>query len=180
MKKTSILILLLSLAVFTCEKDDICSEATATTPQLVVRFYDALIPEDTKSISGLFVYGINDANETVFFKNITVGAKDSIAIPLRTDSDMTKLVFHSDFSIDDNGTPDDGSDDIVLGNPDAVDINYIREDVYVSRACGYKATFTNLSASVTTDADNWISSINIIAENNTIDNENAAHINIYH
>jgi len=171
MKKTSILILLILLAVFACEKDDICSEATATTPQLVVRFYDALIPEDTKSVSGLFVYGINDANEAVFFKNITVGTKDSIAIPLRTDSDMTKLVFHKDL-VD--------RDDLLVGNADILDINYIREDVYVSRACGYKATFTNLSATVTTDADNWISSINIIAENNTIDNENAAHINIYH
>ncbi|MCK0109898.1 DUF6452 family protein [Flavobacteriaceae bacterium S0825] len=178
MKKTSILILLILLAVFACEKDDICSEATATTPQLVVRFYDALIPEDTKSVSGLFVYGINDANEAVFFKNITVGTKDSIAIPLRTDSDMTKLVFHSDFSIDDNGTPDDGSDDIVLGNPDTVDVNYARDDIYVSRACGYKATFTNLGAVLTLDTDNWTTQITI--ENNTIDNENAAHINIYH
>ena len=152
MKKTSILILPILLAIFACEKDDICSEATATTPQLVVRFYDALIPEDTKSVSGLFVYGINDANEAVFFKNITVGTKDSIAIPLRTDSDMTKLVFHKDL----------------------VD----RDDIYVSRACGYKATFTNLGAVLTLDTDNWATQITI--EINTIDNENAAHINIYH
>jgi len=178
MKKTSLLFLLLLLAVFACEKDDICSETTATTPQLVVRFYDALIPADTKPVSGLFVYGINDASETVFFKNISIGTKDSIAIPLRTDINTTKLVFHLDFSIDDNDTPDDESDDIVLGNPDTVDVSYIREDVYVSRACGYKATFTNLGATLTTNTDNWITNITI--ENNTIDNENAAHINIYH
>ncbi|WP_347921704.1 DUF6452 family protein [Pontimicrobium sp. SW4] len=169
MKKQSLFILFLMLTMFACEKDDICSEATATTPQLVIRFYDALIPEDTKSISGLFVYGINDADETVFFKNITIGTKDSIAIPLRTDSNMTKLVFHKDL-VD--------TDDLLVGNPDTVDVSYERKDIYVSRACGYKATFTNLGAVLTPDADNWI--INITIENNTIDNENAAHINIYH
>ncbi len=178
MKKTSILILFLSLIIFACEKDDICSEETATTPQLIVRFYDAITPEDTKPVSGLFVYGINDANEAVSFKNITVGAKDSIAIPLRTDVNTTKLVFHLEFIIDDNGTPDDDSDDFLLGNPDVVDVNYTRDDVYVSRACGYKTTFGNLGATLTADVDNWITNITI--ENNTIDNENAAHINIYH
>ncbi|TJY34065.1 DUF6452 family protein [Pontimicrobium aquaticum] len=178
MKKRHILILLCSLVVFACEKDDICPEATATTPQLIVRFYDTISVDDTKSVSGLFVYGINDANETVFFKDISVATKDSIAIPLRTDINTTKLVFHSDFSIDDNGTPDDESDDVVLGNPDIVDINYTRDDVYVSRACGYKAIYSNLGATLTTDTDNWITNITI--ENNTIENESAAHINIYH
>lgn len=123
MKKTTILILLAMFTILGCEKDDICSEDTATTPQLIIRFYDAVTPENTKSVSGLFVYGINDADEAVFFKNITAGAKDSISIPLRTNNDTTKLVFHLDFTIDDNGTPDDGSDDIVLGNPDNIDIN---------------------------------------------------------
>lgn len=178
MKKITILILLAMFTMFGCEKDDICSEDTATTPQLIVRFYDAVTPENTKSVSGLFVYGKNDADETVFFKNFKAGAKDSIAIPLRTNNDTTKLVLHLDYSIDDNGTPDDDSDDIVLGNPDNVDINYIRDDMYVSRACGYKATYTNLNSNLVVDADNWISSI--VIENDTIKNENAAHIKIYH
>lgn len=178
MKKQPIAILLILLTIFACEKDDICSEETSTTPQLIIRFYDAVTPENTKAVSGLFVYGVNDANEAVFFKNIFVGAKDSIAVPLRTDNNATKLVFHLDFSIDDNGTPDDDSDDVVLGNPETVDVNYIREDIYVSRACGYKGTFANLGATLTPDADNWITNITI--ENNTVENENAAHINIYH
>lgn len=178
MKKHQILFLLCSLVMFACEKDDICPEATATTPQLVVRFYDAISVNDTKSVTNLLVYGINDNNEPVFFKNLTVKTTDSIAIPLRTDTNTTKLVFHSDFSIDDNGTPEDDSDDVVLGNPDTVNINYTRDDVYVSRACGYKAIYTNLGATLATDTDNWITNITI--ENNTIENENAAHINIYH
>ena len=178
MKKQSILYLLTMLTILSCEKDDICSEETATTPQLVLRFYDAITPDVIKPVSGLLIYGVNDANEAVFFKNITIGTKDSIAVPLRIDKNTSKLVFHLDFSIDDNDTPDDESDDVVLGNPDTVDVNYIREDIYVSRACGYKATFSNLNATVAADADNWITNITI--ENNTVENENAAHINIYH
>ncbi len=178
MKKTSILILLILISVFACEKDDICPEATATTPQLIVRFYDITTPEDTKPVTNLLVYGIDDNSEPVFFKDINIGTKDSIAIPLRTDINTTKLVLHSEYSVDDNGTPDDDSDDIVLGNPDAVDISYTRDNKYVSRACGYKATYTNLGAALIADSDNWITNITI--ENNTIDNENAAHINIYH
>ena len=169
MKKPSILILLITLTIFACEKDDICSEETATTPQLVIRFYDAVTPENTKSVASLFVYGINDASETVFFKNISITTTDSISIPLRTDKDITKLVFHKDLV---------ETSDLLVGNPDSVDINYIRDDVYVSRACGYKATYTNLGATLTVDVDNWITNITI--ENNTIENENAAHINIYH
>ena len=169
--KKIIALFLVCLVFMTCEKDDICPEETATTPRLIVRFYDALIRENTKSVSGLFVYGINDADETVFFKNVSISTTDSIAIPLRTDIDVTKLVFHKDL-VD--------TSDLLVGNPDTIDMKYKREDVYVSRACGYKATFTNLETDFIIDTDNWISSIDIVAENNTIENENAAHINIYH
>ena len=169
MKKQSLFFLFIMLIIFACEKDDICSEATATTPQLVVRFYDALILEDTKTVPSLFVYGINDASETVFFNNITISTTDSIAIPLRTDNNITKLVFHKDLV---------EISDLLVGNPDTVDINYAREDVYVSRACGYKTIYTGLGATLTVDADNWITNITI--ENNTLENENAAHINISH
>lgn len=169
--KKIIALFLVFLVFMTCEKDDICPEETATTPRLIVRFYDALIRENTKSVSGLFVYGINDADETVFFKNVSISTTDSIAIPLRTDIDVIKLVFHKDL-VD--------TSDLLVGNPDTIDVKYKREDVYVSRACGYKATFTNLETDFIIVTDNWISSIDIVAENNTIENENAAHINIYH
>ena len=171
MNKNSLILLLITILSFACEKDDICPEATATTPQLIVRFYDAVTSENLKSVSGLFVYGINDNSETVFFKSMSIKTTDSIALTLRTDSNITKFVFHKDLV---------ETSDLLVGNPDTVDVNYIKDNIYVSRACGYKATFTNLGATPLADADNWISSINIIAENNTINNENAAHINIYH
>lgn len=168
MKKQPLLILLIFLAILGCEKDDICSEDTTTTPQLIIRFYDAATPEETKAVSSLFVYGVNDVDETVFFKNLTISSTDSITVPLRVDTNMTKLVFHKDLA---------DISDLLVGNPDNVDITYTREDVYVSRACGYKAIYTNLNAIETPDGDNWISSIAI--ENN-VENETSAHVKIYH
>ena len=103
---------------------------------------------------------------------------DSIALPLRTDTDISKFTFHIDYAIDDNVTPEDPDDDIILGNPDVVTINYQREDVYVSRACGFKTIFNNVNFSFETDADNWIINSEIINAN--VENEFTAHIKIFH
>jgi len=169
---------LISLVLLNCEKDDICAEATATTPQLILRFYDQNAPEETKTVSSIVVYGFNDANEPVFFDNIGLSTSDSIIVPLRTDSEITRLVFHKDFDIDNNGTPNDDSDDIVLGNPDLLNISYKLEDIYVSRACGFKAIYTNLEISADSDPNPWISSHEII--NTTVENQNSAHVKIFH
>ncbi len=164
-----ILFLFFSMVLMTCEKDDICSADTSTTPRLIVTFHDISSPEDKKNVGGLFVYGKDDDNENVLFKNITVTNTDSIAIPLRTDSDLTKFVFQKDV---------EDISDLSTGNPENIQANYTREDIYVSRACGYKNIFTNLNISLEADTDNWIA--NIIIENTTVDNETTAHVKIFH
>ena len=168
MKKFVAFFMLITFVV-SCEKDDICPDGTPTTAQLVVRFYDANIPDDLKTVSNLALYALDDLDQAVFFESIE--SRDSIAIPLRTDTNITRLVFHKDLL--DLG-------DLTAGNPDNVAINYTREDVYVSRACGFKTIFDLQNTNITTDADNWISSIEIINENSTIENENSAHIKVFH
>ena len=168
MKKFVAFFMLITFVV-SCEKDDICPDGTPTTAQLVVRFYDANIPDDLKTVSNLALYALDDLDQAVFFEIIE--SRDSIAIPLRTDTNITRLVFHKDLL--DLG-------DLTAGNPDNVAINYLREDVYVSRACGFKTVFDLQNTNITTDADNWISSIEIINENSTIENENSAHIKVFH
>jgi hypothetical protein len=178
MKKISAFILLLLLVTVSCEKDDICSEATVTTPKLIIRLYDISSQEDTKSVTGLRVIGFNDNNEEIQISNLNVVTTDSIIIPLRTDADITKFSFHKNYAIDNNGTPEDNSDDIELGNPDFITIHYTREDVFVSRACGFKTLFKNLIFSVENDDDNWIINSEII--NTTVENETKAHVKIFH
>ena len=44
-----IILTMSSLIIISCEKDDICPDSTQTTPQLVVAFYDALDPQQSKN-----------------------------------------------------------------------------------------------------------------------------------
>jgi hypothetical protein len=169
MKKIIALIIVLSVFI-SCEKDDICSADTGTTPMLVLRFYDIAAEEETKAVPNLLVYGLNDVNEIVLFDHIglTASNKDSIAIPLRTDANLTRFVLHRDFE----------NDDFETGNFDIITAIYDREDVYVSRACGYKEIFNNLTLNLETDSDNWVINSEIL--NTTITNEITAHVKIYH
>lgn len=160
---------ILIVFIFACEKDDICADGTPTTPRLIVKFYDATLPDETKTVANLAVYGLNDQNEPVFFDNIA--NTDSLAVPLRTDANVTQLVFHKDIT---------DLNDLLVGNPDNLDISYNREDQYVSRACGYKAIFELLSTNLTTDVDNWILNIEINTDNSTVENEQEAHIKVFH
>ena len=169
---------LMTVLLSSCEKDDICAQATPTTSKLILRFYDFSTKDETKSASLLRVTGIDDANEEITISNLSVGTTDSIVIPLRTDADESKFTFHLDYEIDDNDTPEDPDDDIILGNPDIVTISYEREEVYVSRACGFKTIFNALIFNVEDDGDNWILTSEII--NATVENEISAHVKILH
>ncbi len=178
MKKISALLLLLLLTTASCEKDDICAETTATTPKLILRFYDITSQDDTKDAIGLRVTGLDDSEEDIEISDLNIVTTDTINLPLRTDANATKFTFHKDYAVDNNGTPDNPDDDITFGNPDIVTISYQREDVYVSRACGFKTIFNNLTISVELDGDNWIINSEII--NSIVENETTAHVKIFH
>ena len=169
MKKIIVLILILSVFI-SCEKDDICSAETSTTPMLILRFYDIANEEEIKAVPNLLVYGLDDAGERVLFDHISSIASntDSIAIPLRTDDNLTRFVLHRDFEYADFET----------GNFDVITAIYEREEVYVSRACGYKDIFNNLTLNLETDSDNWVINSEIL--NTTINNETTAHVKIFH
>lgn len=184
--KKIITILLLITAFYSCERDDICPESTPTTPQLIIRFYDITEQSDTKRVIDLQIHGLdNDDNELELYQSIE--STDSIVLPLRTiDNDddptngiSTKFKLHKDYEYNDNGTPDDDTDDFEEGNPDIISIQYSAEEIYVSRACGYKTIFNNVEISLETDGDNWIELLQF--ENPLIiDNETEAHVQIFH
>ena len=165
--KTTALLLFI-LAFNSCEKDDICAETTPTTPKLIIEFYDSANPENTKNVTNLKVTGFNDANEGVDLPSVNITTTNTINLPLRTDKDQTKFTFHKEYD----------SGNLSSGNPDIVTISYQREDVFVSRACGFKTIFKELILTVETDGDNWILDYEII--NSTVENEITAHVKIFH
>lgn len=171
------LITICFIALSSCERDDICSATTPTTPNAIITFYDVSNISTLKSVTGLRIIGEGQVDA---LSTVNVVTTDSIAIPLRTTMNSTKYTFHKDYTYDDNGTPEDTSDDVIGGNPDIVTFNYALDEIYVSRSCGYKTIFRNFTIEVEDDGDNWIQTLLNVTDNITIENESQAHINIRH
>lgn len=161
MKKYIVLlfVVLFSVSFWNCEKDDLCADGTATTPRLVIEFYDETVTDSIITIPniGFFETSVND---TIEESNVS-----QILVPLKTNEDSVTfaLVLYGDTTT----TTDDLTDYIT--------INYTRQDIYISRACGYKTNFT--ISDVALNSTNWIST-DTIAQN-SITNENEVHIKLY-
>ncbi|PTX62620.1 hypothetical protein C8N46_10215 [Kordia periserrulae] len=173
---------------FSCEKDDICVEGTITTPLLVIEFFDAEVFNATgedvlKNTSDLWVEAVDPNTEVINGVEVIVDpiqgtpqAVNTVSIPLRTMEDVTEYRFIKDYALDDDG--------IQLGNEDIITFNYSREEIFLSRACGYVTNF-ELSgfdgADVTFDGDNWIDpSLGIRIAETIVQNETVTHVKIYH
>ncbi|MDB4297297.1 DUF6452 family protein [Flavobacteriaceae bacterium] len=128
--------------------DDFCVDNT--TPQIIFRLYDNTDNTLTKELS-LSV----SANDLDTFTEITT---DSIAIPLDTNATSVIYKFTNE------------------GNEETITVNYSVEDVFVSRACGYKSVFNNISITPTTSS--WLQSTELVST--SITNENQAHVKIFH
>ncbi len=140
------------IGLLSCEKDDICIEDT--TPKLVIRFYDDTNRTELKQLAISYIWAV-DKDSISTYSGITI---DSIAIPLNLSENITKYVIESD------------------AIKDTIEFSYSRNDIFVSRSCGYKTIFENLV--IDRNTVQWIKDTEII--NSTIENDTAAHINIYH
>lgn len=156
--------LLLAVSFWNCEKDDICAEGTAVTPRVIIEFYDATNTTVLKSVTNLGVI------EPTFTTGLSFTGVSKIEVPLRTTADLTSLNFIQ------NGSDSDTTND----NIDLLTFNYVRNDVYISRACGYKTVFyldTTNPIELIADGNNWIQNIEVIQPN--IETENEVHVKIY-
>lgn len=162
------LLFLVFLSVISgCERDDLCAAAIPKTPGLVVRFFDAAKPDSLLAVTNMRVkfVGIDDS--------LTIGTSftfnlDSIAIPLKTGVGelLTQIVLIN------NAT------DTLLRNADTLDVSYLAEKEFISKACGFKNNFVLQNITLRADTDNWISSAQII--NDTIQDERKAAVRIFH
>jgi Family of unknown function (DUF6452) len=161
------LALLIAFTFSSCEKDDICDAATSTTPRLIIEFYDVSNPTTLKTVSNLGIIAPG------FTTGIGFTGVSKIQVPLKITDDVTSFSFIQN-----------GSDDVTTNdNIDEIQINYTRNNVFVSRACGYMTVFTlnNTNGIVKTDAATpdglWIQNITITTSNITTENE--THVKIY-
>lgn len=180
MRKIIAILLLPLTLTLSCERDDICSEETPTTPHLIIAFLDltTITLENPKNVTKFRVETVDDMRVLDDYNG--ANQTDKVVLPLKTNDSVTKFRLYKDYAISNNGTPDDTSDDFITGNPDIITISYATENVYVSRACGYKTTYKNITITVEDDGDNWIQVIQPVNDNQTIENEENPHFNIFH
>lgn len=152
MKKHIVLFIGILTTFLSCEKDDICIEQT--TPNLIIRFYDHENRERLKELSKTYIWAVGK-DSLSDYSNETL---DSIAIPLNLSANFTKYVFENN------------------SVKDTIEFNYTRNDIFVSRSCGYKTVFENLT--IHNNTIWWIKDTEII--NSTIENDTTKHINIFH
>lgn len=177
MKKKVAFLLILILSFYSCEKDDICDANTPTTPRLVIDFYNISSPTVLKNVTNLKVIGAG-MTEGIVFSTATDDSKyltngSTISIPLKTDTDVTTYQFILNYG---NANP-------ALTDTDEVSFKYSRNDIFVSRACGFKTLFTLdpinsfTQTAVPVSKTKWMQVISI--EKSNIDNENETHIKVY-
>jgi len=170
-------ILLIAMLSISCERDDICPDATPTTPRLIIDLLDALNPDTKKNVFDLVVIGVDNDD---FLPDYIFQDTDDLILPLRTDDNTTEYILIKEASVNDNGTPNDNTDDFVDGNQDRITLNYSREEVFVSRACGFKTIFKNVSLSIVQDGDSWMLSREPLTDNQSVEDETTTHFNISH
>ncbi len=152
---------LLIILILKCEKDDICLEGTPGTPRLIIRFFDQNEKIIPKPLSNLTIKALSKDEDYIVFSG------DSLGIPLKLISNSTIYTFaYLDVS--------DNQEKI-----DTLKFNYKREDYYVNRACGFLSNliFTNPALEIL-DKESIFLGFKIL--NDTIKNENQAHLAIYH
>ena len=152
MKKYITLLILTFFTILSCEKDDICIDET--TPSLIMLFYNNDSQTELKQIKLDSVW-VKDQIKIEEYVNVSI---DSIAIPIDLNNNFTTYIIE-------NNTV-----------KDTVKFSYTKNDVFVSRSCGYKTIFNDLQ--IDSNTTNWIKNISI--NNSTIDNETSAHISIFH
>ncbi len=121
------------------------------TPNLILRFYDFDNQTSTLTVSDLTIWP--EGRDTI----INGQTLDSIALPLDVNSAQTVYNLSMGTTVD------------------QLVIDYTTNEIFVSRSCGFKAEFTDV---VATPTNNWILSIDQITT--TIEDESAAHIQIFH
>ena len=147
--------------LISCEKDDICIEDEIGTPRIILSFYDKIDKNLRKPVENLLIKGLEKEDTLDIFSG------DSIAIPLKNDSNLSKYEFIINAGEE-------------KSNNDTIHILYSRYDLYINRACGFKSNFilNNPPTLIFNNHNPWIDEI--IKLKDTVLNENHSHLAIYH
>lgn len=155
MKNALVFILFMLILISACEKDDFCTQ-NPVTPKMVIKFKNYTNVTKNKKPNSLYVWAKD--KDSLYAKT----SVDSVFLPLNS---LTKQTIYN-FSV---------SKDSISG----LTIQYEPKSEFVSRSCGYKIIFNNVKITKKKLPKSWIDSISV-KEISTINNQNNAHVTIYH
>ncbi|CAM1362713.1 DUF6452 family protein [Tenacibaculum xiamenense] len=160
MKKCFGILLLCLFAFNACEKDDFCT-TTPVTPNLVIRFYDKDDITAVKSVPRLSVIAQSKTDSLISTRTL-----DSIAIPLNGLASETVYLLKMN----------DAEGNLADNKVDTLTITYTPEEDYISRSCGFRYVFDDVTLTVT---NSWIERLsnNSIPE---INHQIQSHVQIFH
>ena len=120
-----------ALMFWACEKDDICPENSPKTPDARVEFYVMTDgrPEESKR-TALNVFGLEGKERKEAIK--ILGSGEYVNLPVNFEAGQSRYLFEE-------GTL-----------TDTLTLSYEPEMTFVSKACGYRFTFRNVTVSCTT------------------------------
>lgn len=153
MKKLLIVFTAFLYLLTSCVDEDFCVDAT--TPRLIINFYDIENPLIKKQLP---IYVWADGKDSIYGTVISSVITDSILIPLNTDNTKTQYRLATTNIID------------------TLDLTYTTSDLFVSEACGYIAQFNDFG--IERRSANWIKNIEVNVTK--IEDETETHIKIYH
>ena len=151
MKKITAFLLLLTIGFASCEKDDFCTQNPISKKSLILRFYDSTDRSAFKTAESIDVWA---ENKDSIFVNITT---DSLVIPLNPNTNQTIYNIRKDNFVE------------------QLTISYTTENEYVSRSCGYKVIFNEITF---TPTNSWITDFTTVET--SLENQDAAHVQIFH
>ena len=155
---------LIVLGFLACEKDDICDGGDSETPNVVISMFDYNNSELLKPAAKVCIIADN-YTDTIVYKQTS-----RIELPLQITTNETgwRVLLYQ---------PTATNDTIIL--TDHLNFNYQTNEVYVSKACGYKVNFTDFSTTKdNATSKSWIQSISLLT--NEIINEDNAHVQLFY
>ena len=141
--------------------NDLWHKRSSGTPRLIIRFFDQNEKIIPKPLSNVTIKALGKDEDYVVFSG------DSLGIPLKLISNSTIYTL-AYLDLLDNRK-----------KIDTLKFNYKREDYYLNRACGFLSNliFTTPALEIL-DKESIFLGFKIL--NDTIKNENQAHLAIYH
>jgi hypothetical protein len=162
--KKRILLLVFFIGIISaCEKDDFCIENPVTS-KLIIDFYDDTNRETLKKVERFSIIAVGQPDS--LFTNVSTESR--ISIPLNS---LTKETV---FKLKKNTTTNGAEADNLIAT---FTITYDKREEFVSRSCGFKVVFNNLTFS--SETNSWITDFTPTTVIN-LDDQSEAHVQIFH